>query len=112
MRVIDPAGFEAMFRKDADPWNYATSRFEAHKRGILLKACGRGVRGRGLELACANGETTGHLARLCLSLVALDASPTAVKEAKRRLAGLDRVTVRTRKPKGQASPRASRRPRS
>ena len=95
MRVIDPDGFETMFRLDPDPWNYAASPFEAYKRGILLKACGNGIRGRGLELACANGETTRHLASICLSLLALDASPTAVQEARKRLEGLDRVSVRT-----------------
>ena len=91
--MIDPAGFEAMFRADPDPWNYATSPFEAYKRNILLKACGERIRGRGLELACANGETTRYLVRICLSLLALDASPTAVREARKRLAGVGRARV-------------------
>lgn len=93
MRVIDPAGFEALFRSDVDPWDYAASPFEAYKRGVLLRACGAGIRGRGLELACANGETTRHLARRCLDLIAVDASPTAVKEARKRLEGHQRVHV-------------------
>jgi SAM-dependent methyltransferase len=94
MRVIDPAGFETLFRKDADPWNYATSPFEAYKRGVLLRACGPRMRGRGLELACANGETTRHLARRCLDLIALDVSPSAVKEARKRLKGYRNIHLR------------------
>lgn len=94
MHVIDPAGFEALFRANPDPWNYATSRFEAYKRTILLRACGPNIRGRALELACANGETTRALAPKCLRLLALDVSPTAVGEASRRLAGMETVTTR------------------
>lgn len=85
-RPIDPEGFEAMFRQDADPWDYARSPFEAFKRGVLLRACGGRLFGRGLELACANGETSRALARRCLRLLALDASPTVVAEARRRVA--------------------------
>ena len=87
MRVkpIDPAGFEAMFRKDTDPWDYAGSRFESFKRKVLLHACGGRIAGRGLELACANGETTRHLARRCLRLLAVDASPTVIAAARQRV---------------------------
>lgn len=92
--VIDAAGFEAMFRADIDPWNYAASPFEAHKRGLLLRACGPRIRGRGLELACAIGETTRRLAPRCLRLLAVDSSPTAVDEAARRTRGQRNVTLR------------------
>lgn len=74
-----------MFRHDADPWDYARSPFEAFKRGELPRACGGRIFGRGLELACANGETSRPLARRCLRLLAVDASPRVVAEAKRRV---------------------------
>src|ERR1051326_1512805 len=66
MRAIDAAGFERKFRKTIDPWNYASSRFERYKRGVLLRACGPSRRGRVLELGCAIGETTRSLARMSL----------------------------------------------
>lgn len=94
MKPIDPDGFEAMFRKDADPWNYAASPFEAWKRDRLLKACGDRLYGRGLELACANGETTKRLARRCLNLLAVDSSATVLAEARRRTKNLDNVDLR------------------
>ncbi|MDZ4372798.1 MAG: SAM-dependent methyltransferase [Phenylobacterium sp.] len=81
MRAIDPDGFEAMFRKDTDPWNYAGSPFEAFKRRELLRACGGRLYGRGLELACANGETSRLLASRCLHLLAVDSSPTVIAAA-------------------------------
>lgn len=92
--VIDPAGFEAKFRETIDPWNYASSPFEAHKRAALLRACGARHFGRGLELACAIGETTRALAPRCLRLLAVDASPTALEEARRRVGARRNVTFR------------------
>lgn len=85
MKPIDAAGFEAMFQRDPDPWDYASSRFEAHKRRVLLRACGPGRAVRGLELACANGETSRRLIRRCSRLLAVDASPTVIAEARRRV---------------------------
>lgn len=90
-RVIDADGFEARFQQDIDPWNYANSPFEAYKRGILLRAVGTRHFGRGLELACAIGETTRFLAPRCLRLLALDSSETALREAKRRIGSLRSV---------------------
>lgn len=92
--IIDPAGFEARFRDDIDPWNYAASPFEAWKRGILLHACGSRLHARGLELACAIGETTRVLAPRCLHLLAINSSPTALAEAARRTAAHRNVTLR------------------
>jgi SAM-dependent methyltransferase len=85
MRAIDVAGFERKFRKNIDPWDYTNSRFEHFKRDVLLRACGRSKHGRVLELGCAIGETTRYLAPLCLRLVALDGSLTAMAEARRRV---------------------------
>lgn len=91
--IIDIAGFEAKFQENPDPWNYASSRFEAFKRQILLQACGTRQYGRGLELACANGETSLLLARKSLTLLAVDGSASAVTEAKRRTASIKNVMV-------------------
>lgn len=93
-KVIDVAGFEAKFRENIDPWDYKDSPFEAHKRSVLLHACGSRYFGRGLELACAIGETTHALAPRCRRLLAVDASPTALAEAIRRNVTCRRVTFR------------------
>ena len=85
MPAIDIAGFENKFRDNIDPWDYTHSRFERAKRGVLLRACGPSRHGRVLELGCAIGETTRGLAKLSLRLIAVDASPTALKEAMRRV---------------------------
>ena len=85
MKRIDVPGFERKFQRDIDPWNYATSRFEYFKRNALLQACGHYKHGRVLELGCAIGETTRFLGPLSLRLLALDGSPTAISEAKKRV---------------------------
>ena len=84
VKPIDAAGFEAKFRLNIDPWNYRLSPFEAFKRHMLLRACGDRMYGRGLELGCAIGETSHHLAPRCLRLLAVDSSPTAIAEARRK----------------------------
>ena len=89
--AIDIQGFEAKFRDNPDPWNYAKSPFEARKRRVLRYACGSRQYGRGLELACANGETSKVLAPICLQLLAVDGSPTAVEEARRRTRNISNV---------------------
>lgn len=80
--VIDPAGFEAKYQDNIDPWNYRTSPFEAWKRRLLLHACGSRTFGRGLELACGTGEISRALAPKCLHLVAQDSSGTAIAAAR------------------------------
>jgi len=94
MKPINPALFEQKFRENIDPWNYTTSPFERYKRGVLLRACGCRTYGRGLELACAIGETTRCLAQRCLRLLAIDSSVTALAEAKRRTRDNGRVIFR------------------
>lgn len=93
-KAIDLDGFEALFRSRIDPWDYRTSPFEKHKRGLLLRACGPGRAGRGLELACAIGETSRPLLTRCLTLLATDGAPTALAEAGRRTDPAARIAYR------------------
>ena len=81
--AITPDGFEALYQGAADPWDTLTSAYEATKRDTLLRACGGRPCARGLELACGIGNNTAVLARRCLRLDALDASPTALDRARR-----------------------------
>lgn len=92
VRPIDVVGFEQLFSADPDPWNYKTSRFEEHKRTMLLHHCRRRALGRVLELGCAIGVTTQFLAQGALRVVAVDASPSALALAERHLS--DKSNVR------------------
>lgn len=94
---MTPADFEARYRREGDPWGYTTSDYERDKYRATLAACGA-PRGGGrfhsaLELGSSIGVFSALLAPRCASLVTIDASPTAVAEARRRLAEEESVTV-------------------
>lgn len=85
--------FEALWRRDADPWGFASSAYEAAKYDRTLRACGAGPFDRALELASANGVFTALLAPRCRRLETLEAAPTAVALARERLAAVGHADV-------------------
>ncbi|WP_210493735.1 SAM-dependent methyltransferase [Patulibacter sp. SYSU D01012] len=95
-RPFGPADFEALWRRDADPWGFASSAYEAEKYERTLRACGAGPFGRALELASANGVFTTRLAPRCRRLETLEAAPTAVALARARLAAAGHADVAVR----------------
>ncbi len=93
--------FEARYRDDGDPWGYETSEYERRKYDATLRACGDGPVGadgrarfhRALELGSSIGVLSARLAPRCESLITIDAAPTAVAAARRRLAAVDGVQL-------------------
>ncbi len=88
------ADFEARYRADPDPWGYETSAYERDKYDATLQACGPGPFPCALELGSSIGVLSARLADVCDRLVTVDAAPTAVAAARRRLAdrpGVDTV---------------------
>ena len=85
--------FEARYRSDPDPWSYESSDYERAKYEATLNACGPGPATSAIELGASVGVFTELLAPRCLSLTTVDAAPTAVAIARRRLAGHPHVTV-------------------
>jgi cyclopropane fatty-acyl-phospholipid synthase-like methyltransferase len=89
------ADFEARYQADPDPWSYETSDYERRKYDATLDACGEGPYDRGLELGASIGVFSERLAVRCRTLDTVDAAPSAVAAARRRLAGMPSVTVHT-----------------
>lgn len=90
--------FESRYRTDPDPWGYDSSPYERAKYLATLSACGPGPFASALELGASIGAFTALLAPRCTALITLDAAPTAVDLARRRLAGdpaLAHVDART-----------------
>ena len=83
--------FEDRYRSDPDPWGYETSDYERAKYDATLRACGPGPYSRALELGSSIGVLSALLAPRCRTLVTVDAAPTAVATARRRLAGVRSV---------------------
>ncbi|WP_411826179.1 PIG-L family deacetylase [Luteolibacter sp. AS25] len=86
--------FEGMYVREEDPWEFATSEYEAAKYKETLVSLGRENYGRVLELGCSIGVFTEMLAGRSEALLAVDASGTAVGRARDRCKGLENVVVR------------------
>lgn len=85
--------FEALYRRHPDPWGYADSAYERDKYAATLEVCGKGPFARALELGGSIGVFSELLAPRCQSLTTIDAAPTAVAHAERRLARSPNVEV-------------------
>jgi cyclopropane fatty-acyl-phospholipid synthase-like methyltransferase len=85
--------FESRYQAERDPWGYETSAYERAKYDATLRACGPGPYARALELGSSIGVLSAELAPRCSALVTIDGAPTAVADARRRLAGADDVEV-------------------
>jgi SAM-dependent methyltransferase len=95
---IDPAWFEELYRREPDPWSFATSAYERAKYARTLAALGPSTRRfpRALDAGCSIGVFTEALAPRCDELLALDASTTAASQARARLRRLPHVRVERR----------------
>jgi hypothetical protein len=85
MTQIPSEQFEARYRIDPDPWNFATSDYEQRRFDITVACLPPGRFRRAFEPACAGGELTVRLSARCDELVACDASPTVTQHATRRV---------------------------
>jgi SAM-dependent methyltransferase len=88
--------FEALYAEREDPWDFATSAYEAAKYEATVAALGDRRYGRALEAGCSIGVLTEMLAARCDALVAVDVSERAVERARARLAGAPHVRVERR----------------
>jgi SAM-dependent methyltransferase len=80
----DPAHFEALYAASDDPWNFATSPYEAEKYDATLAALGARRFGQGFEVGCSIGVLTARLAAVCDALLAVDIVPRALAAARLR----------------------------
>ncbi len=90
---LEQAYFDDLYRRDPDPWDFATSDYERHKYADTLAALGDRRFDRALEVGCSIGVFTEKLADRCDELVAVDVSPAAVESARARTAALPHVHV-------------------
>jgi SAM-dependent methyltransferase len=89
--VTSAAFFEAKYRRDADPWAFASSDYERARYRAILRALDGQRYGRAFEPGCSVGVLTEQLAALCDVVEAIDLSETAVARARERCAALRNV---------------------
>jgi 2-polyprenyl-3-methyl-5-hydroxy-6-metoxy-1,4-benzoquinol methylase len=82
-QTLAPDYFEALYAENGDPWKFATSEYERMKYSHTLAALPQVRYAAALEVGCSIGVLTRQLASRCERLLALDAAPTALSEARR-----------------------------
>ena len=76
--------FERRYAAIRDPWQFASSPYEQRRYDIIAACLPRARFKRCFEPGCSIGELTRRLVERCDDVVAWDASPSAVDEARRR----------------------------
>ena len=74
--------FEQKYKDDIDPWRFRTSDYERKKYDATIGALTKVRYRHGLEVGCSIGVLTALLSERCERLLAIDASPTAIAEAR------------------------------
>ena len=89
--TLKPEYFDALYTADPDPWNFAASPYEQAKYTLTLNAMPKPRYRSALEVGCSIGVLTRSLASRCDAVVAIDAAPAPLVEARRRCADLPGV---------------------
>jgi cyclopropane fatty-acyl-phospholipid synthase-like methyltransferase len=89
--TLKPDHFDALYAADPDPWNFAASPYERAKYTLTLNAMPKPRFRSALEVGCSIGVLTRLLASRCDALLAVDAAPAPLVEARRRCADLPSV---------------------
>jgi SAM-dependent methyltransferase len=88
-----PEFFESLYTNDADPWSFATSRYEQQRYAAIISALLDRRYLRAFEPGCSIGILTAALAPFCDRLTAIDISPTAVQNAQKYCQRFSHVEV-------------------
>ena len=92
-KTLGSGYFEGMYEREEDPWQFATSSYEAAKYRDTLEALTRERYGNSLELGCSIGVFTEMLAKRVERLIAIDASETAIARARIRCASVGNIDL-------------------
>jgi SAM-dependent methyltransferase len=90
-KSLTPDFFESLYRENPDPWQFATSEYEAQKYATTLDALPRNLYQSGFEIGGSIGVLTEKLAQRCHSLLSVDVSEIAQKQAIDRCQHLQNV---------------------
>ncbi len=83
--------FEQLYQENSDPWQFATSEYEAKKYAATLNALPRNLYQAGFEIGGSIGILTEKLARRCQSLLSVDVSEIAQAQAIDRCQHLNNI---------------------
>ena len=97
--------FQKLYADNPDPWNFATSEYEAGKYQRTVETLSRDRYQQGFEIGCSIGVLTAMLAGRSEHLLSVDVSEEALRQARERCASLanvrfERLTVPGEYPPG------------
>ncbi len=81
---LKPSYFDDVYRRSSDPWEMATSPYEAEKYARTLAALPRERYRSGLEIGCSVGVLSSMIAPRCESFLGVDVSENALGHARER----------------------------
>ena len=99
VRILRGRGFRREFFEEfyaaqgPDAWSYARNAYNQRRFEFIVAAIPPGPVGRALEIGCAEGQMTAHLARRAVSVVGVDIVEEAVRRARENCAGLANVAL-------------------
>ncbi len=93
---LGPEYFDRLYAQSGDPWDFASSPYEAAKYAATLAALPHPRYSHALELGCSIGVFTHLLAPRCERLLATDVSEAALSQARTRCADLPQVVFERR----------------
>ncbi|MEN9517724.1 MAG: hypothetical protein RLZZ381_312, partial [Cyanobacteriota bacterium] len=88
---LQPSYFENLYRQNSDPWDFATSDYEAQKYQATINALPQPRYRNALEVGGSIGVLTALLAQRCDSLLSIDVSEIAQQQAIARCQDLPQV---------------------
>ncbi|MEO6589840.1 MAG: SAM-dependent methyltransferase, partial [Pyrinomonadaceae bacterium] len=86
--------FEDVYAANDDPWNFATSEYEAEKYAETIDALPRDDYKNAFEIGCSIGVLTEKLVVKCEKILAIDVSKKALEKAKARCKNLPQITFK------------------
>lgn len=86
--------FDKVYAASDDPWDFASSEYEAGKYAATLAALTKENYRSAFEIGCSIGVLTEQLAERCGKLLAIDVSEKALEQAKKRCANLPNARLR------------------
>lgn len=92
-KSLPPEYFEKVYEANDDPWNFQTSEYEAEKYRATIAALPRESYRNVFEIGCSIGVLTAKLAKKCASLMAVDVSEKALRQARKRCRDLPNVRI-------------------
>jgi cyclopropane fatty-acyl-phospholipid synthase-like methyltransferase len=89
---LPPEYFDRLYSTNPDPWDFASSPYEAEKYRRTLDSLPRDHYDSVLEIGCSIGILTSQLAARCGRLLSIDVSEAALQSARVRCAGIPNVS--------------------